>query len=406
MLKKIVEINAANNLSTGTIMLHIAETARESGMEVYTFSKMTRTAKKKNIDNHYLVGTVLENTLHRYFSWITDFQECGSYFGTKKLIKQIDKIKPDIIHMHDLVGWYINIDVLFKYLKEKCIPVVWTFHCCWAYTGRCIYYDYVGCSEWKNGCKKCIQPEGYPTTWFFDHAAWNYKRKKRLFTELDNLTIVTPSKWLQGEVKESFLNKYECIVINNGIDTDVFRPRKNNFRERWNLKHKKIVLGVSSAWGQERKGLKYMLQLSEILDDTYKVVIVGLSNEEKEKIPIQVLGIGRTSNAIELAEIYSEADVFVNPTLEDNFPTTNIEALACGTPVITFDTGGSVEAIDENTGKIVQQKDLEGLKSAIEEICAEKDRYFNACVEKGKKYCKSIKFSQYIELYNKIIEGK
>ena len=401
-MKKIVEINVTHLYSTGRIMFQIAEAARKEGMSVTTFSKKTRTAKKEKIDNHYLVGSVIENTLHRYFSWYTDFQDCGTYFGTRKLIRQLKKIQPDIIHLHDVVGWYINISLLFKYLKKANIPVVWTFHDCWAYTGRCIYYDYVKCEKWMNGCNGCIQLDGYPSTKLFDHASWNYKRKKKLFTSLDNMTIVTPSEWLKKETKKSFLKKYPCIVINNGIDTSIFKPRKSNFREQYGLEEKKIVLGVASNWGQIRKGYKYMLYLADNLDEDYKVVIVGLDENEVDCIPDNIVSINKTSDDKKLAEIYSAADVFVNPTLEDNYPTTNMEAIACGTPIVTFETGGSVETVTEYSGMVVPQKDVEKLKNAVEYVAENEEKYFQRCVEMGKTFDKKLRFKEYIDLFRKI----
>ena len=405
-MKKIVEINAANFFSTGTIMLNIAETARKEGYEVTTFSKNTRTAQKKTIKNHKLIGTVFENTLHRYFSWYTDYQDCGSYFGTKKLIRELEQISPDIIHLHDVVGWYINIGVLFKYLKKKDIPVVWTFHCCWAYTGRCIYYDYVKCEKWQKECYHCTQLEGYPESKIFDHSRWNFRRKKRLFTDLQNLTIVTPSHWLKNEVEKSFLKDKKCIVINNGIDREIFRPRKSDFRKKHNLEAKKIILGVSAYWTQPRKGLKYLKELSEMVGDEYKVVVVGVRTNEQVEISEKMIVLPPTSNAIELAEIYTAADVFVNPTLEDNFPTTNIEAISCGTPIVTFDTGGSIEVVTEKTGMIVPQKDMEKLKKAVEQVASFKEKYIEGCIEMSKLYNKDEKFKEYIELYNNIIKDK
>ena len=406
MSLKVVEINAAHMLSTGTIMLQIAEKARNEGIEVTTFSKETRTAKKVHIDHHYLVGSVWENTLNRYIAWYTDFQDVGSYFGTKKLVKQLKEIKPDVIHLHDIVGWYINIKVLFNYLKKAGIPIVWTFHDCWAYTGRCIYYSNVGCDAWKSGCKKCIQKDGYPTTKIFDRASWNFKRKKKLFTGIDNVTIVTPSEWLKNETKQSFLKDYPCVVINNGVERKIFKPTDSEFRKKYNLENKKIVLGVCSAWEQERKGINYMFDLSQKLDSSYQVVLVGVKPDENYTVPDNIIGIEKTANAKEIAQIYTAADVFVNPTLEDNFPMTHIEALACGTPIVTFDTGGAVETVNENTGIVVPQRDKEKLLAAVKEVCNSDKDYKTLCLEESKKYDKEDLYKKYIELYRSVAKNK
>ena len=265
---KIVEINAANFLSTGNIMMDIASTAREHGDEVYTFSKYTKTAinyaKSKKQINHFFIGNRISNTLHRYFSWLTDYQDVGNYFSTKQLIKRIKKISPDLIHLHDLVGWYINIGVFFKALKKMNIPILWTMHCCWAYTGRCIYYEVNKCYNWKNGCGSCKHLDEYPFSWFFDHSRWNFNRKKTLFTGIKNMVIVTPSKWLQQDVSNSFLKEYNCLVINNGINLNLFKPTFGNAAAKYGIDiSKKIVLFVASAWEQKRKGLKYVFELAK-----------------------------------------------------------------------------------------------------------------------------------------------
>ncbi len=332
------------------------------------------------------IGTKLDYQVHGLYTRLTDKCGFGSKYATKELLKEIDKFNPDIVHLHILHSYFINIEYLFKYLKEKDIQVVWTFHDCWAFTGHCCYFDLVNCEKWKTGCHECQMKWDHPSSWLIDNSKNNWIRKKELLCGLDKLTIVTPSKWLASLVKESFLNKCRVEVINNGINIENFKPTEGEVHKKYSIEGKKIVLGVSSSW-VESKGLEDFKSLAEMLSDEYKVVLVGLNKKQIDGLPHNVIGIERTDSVRELAELYTAAHVFVNPTYVDNYPTTNLEALACGTPVITYDTGGSVEAVLESgVGAIVKKGDIEGLANAIMQIhknpsmeplfeCNEKDNY-------------------------------
>jgi glycosyltransferase involved in cell wall biosynthesis len=277
---------------------------------------------------------------------------------------------------------------------------VWTLHDCWAFTGHCSYFDYVNCDKWGTGCFNCQQKHGYPKSILFDNSKRNYLKKKAAFIGVKDMTIVTPSQWLADLVKQSFLKEYEVKVINNGIDTSVFKPKDSDFKERNNLQDKKIILGVASVWSA-RKGLKDFIKLASEIKENYSIVLVGLDDKNKD-LPNNIVAIGKTNNVQELAEIYSAADVFVNTTYEDNFPTVNLEALACGTPVITYKTGGSVEAVTESCGLIVEQGNITTLKESIENIC--ENNLFNseACVERSKNYNKTDRFKEYLQLYKNL----
>ena len=349
--------------------------------------------------NSIKIGFAFDNYYHVFKTRVFDKHGFGSVNATKKFIEEVKKYDPDIIHLHNIHGYYINIEILFNYLKEANKPVIWTLHDCWPFTGHCSYFDYVACEKWKYGCSNCEQKGQYPSSKLRDNSEWNYENKKRLFTSVKNMTIITPSKWLSNLVKKSFLGKYPVEVINNGIDLDVFKPTESDFRKKYNLSDKFIILGVASVWG-ERKGLKYFIELSEKLSDEYKIVIVGVDEKQKKSIPKDIISICRTNNAKELAEIYTSSDVFVNPTLEDNFPTTNLEALACGTPVITFNTGGSIECINKNTGKIVEKDDINGLVKAIKNLKVDRLE----CINKARLFFnKNKKFEEYISLYGGVI---
>ena len=398
---KILQINSVCGVgSTGRIAIDLYKVLEEQGHECKI--AYGRGTAPEGIDS-IKIGSNLDNYTHVFKTRVFDKHGFGSVNATKKFIEEVKEYDPDIIHLHNIHGYYINIEILFNYLKEANKPVVWTLHDCWAFTGHCAYFDYAGCDKWKSGCKKCPQKQGYPASNILDNSKFNYENKKELFTSVKNMTIVTPSKWLANLVKESFLGKYPVEVINNGIDLSVFKPTESNFKERYNLHNKFVVLGVASVW-EERKGLKYFIELSKELSDDYKVVIVGVNEKQKKQLPENIIAITRTNNVKELVEIYTSADVFVNPTLEDNFPTTNLEAIACGTPVITFNTGGSAESIDNFIGIITKDKSV---KSLITDIDYSRSKISTNGFEFLKidkvKYDKKIKFIEYINLYKNSI---
>lgn len=394
---KILQINSVCGVgSTGRIATDLYKVLEDQGHKCKI--AYGRGTAPEGIDS-IKIGSNLDNYAHVFKTRVFDKHGFGSVSATKKFIEEVKEYNPDIIHLHNIHGYYINIEILFNYLKEANKPVVWTLHDCWAFTGHCSHFDYVGCDKWKTECSNCIQKNEYPSSKVIDNSKLNYEKKKELFTSVKNMTIVTPSKWLANLVKESFLGKYQVEVINNGIDLEVFKPTESNFREKYNLQDKFIVLGVASVW-TERKGIKYFIELSEQLSDDYKIVVVGVTEKQKKELPNNILAITRTNNVKELAQIYTVADVFVNPTLEDNFPTTNLEALACGTQVITFNTGGSVESIDNENGIVVYEKDLNGLKKAILKI---NNNIYKLNYEiKAEIYNKVDRYKNYIELYHKL----
>ncbi len=386
-------------------MLNIANTSRKKGHIAYTASKYMKCRRNDKPPFHIYIGNTIANNIHRYLSLITDLQECGSIIPTLLFIRKIKKIDPDIIHLHDILGQFLNLDILFAYLKKSNKPVVWTFHDCWAITGRCIYFDAIGCNRWKTGCGNCPQIKYAPGTWFFDLSAWNFKRKKKLFTSLNNLTIVTPSKWLKDLVYESFLGSYNTIVINNGINLDIFKPTTGDFYQKIRNLNKKIVLGVASSWSP-RKGLDVFLQMDKELPDDFSIVLVGI---DASRLPNtkRITPIKLTKNPQELAEIYSAATVFANPTTEDNFPTVNLESLACGTPIVTYQTGGSPESIDENTGLVVEKNNVAQFISAVIEVANnDKDFYQSNCLKRSQNYDMNAKFNEYVNLYEQIYASK
>lgn len=279
---------------------------------------------------------------------------------TRRLLAKLDEIDPDFVHLHLLLGYYINVEMLFKWLAGHRCEVVWTLHDCWAFTGHCIHFTYAKCSQWRGGCAAsapCPQKKAYPETYFGGDRSvrWCHERKKSLFTMLppERMSLIAPSCWLADLARLSFLGKYGIEVVHNPVNTDVFKPTPSDFREQYDIGDRFMVLGVASKWS-EKKGLSEFYQLWKKLDEKkFAVVLVGLSKAQLKSLPDGIVGLTRTESIKELAAIYSAADVFFNPTLEDNFPTVNLEAEACGTPVVTYDTGGCRETIHLPSSKVV-----------------------------------------------------
>ena len=398
----VVQINGGANGSTGKIMMGIAEVARMQGHEVMCAAPITKTNRDDGKDcGYYRIGTFNIRRLNVALSRITGFNGCFAWLETYELLKKIDEFKPDIIHLHNLHDSYINLPMLFSYIKKHNVPTVWTLHDCWAFTGQCPHFTIVKCDRWKTGCHNCSQYKQYPVS-IYDNTKRMWKLKKKWFTGVENLTIVTPSKWLAGLVAESYLKDYPVEVINNGIDLQVFKPTPSNFRERYGITAEKyIVLGVAFGWGY-RKGLDCFVEMAEKLDDRYQIVLVGTDEKVDKLLPANIISIHRTQNQRELAEIYSAADVFVNPTREEVLGMVNIEALACGTPVITFRTGGSPEIIDETCGCAVDCDDVVAVENAIRAVCKNGKFKEIDCRQKALNYGNNYCFQDYLKLYQTI----
>lgn len=395
----------ANKGSVGRIAEQIGETVIQNKWTSYvTYARKSNPSQSKVVK----IGSKFDVYWHGLETRIFDNHCFSSRIATKKLIKQIKEIKPDIIHLHHLHGYFINIEVLFKFLKESNIPVVWTFHDCWSFTGHCAYFDFVGCDKWKTGCFECEQKNEYPKSLIFDRSKKNFFEKKRIFNSIDNMVLVPVSNWLSDKVKESFLKKFHCQVIHNGIDLETFYVKKsrNLINDKYNLNNRFIILGVASTWDR-RKGLEEFIKLNEQIDlDLFVIVLVGLTKEQLTKMPRSIVGIQRTENVAQLADLYSAADVFVNPTFEDTFPTTNLEALACGTPIITYETGGSVESVMHNTGIVVKKGDVSGILNSIEYIKVKGKKFYEDNCRKSavSNFDKNVKFKEYFKLYNEILK--
>lgn len=398
-VNKVLFINSVNYGSTGTIMLQIAHTASDNGYEAFISYPPSRSNYNKKISNNILIGNRIERNIHLKLGYLTGMHGDYSTIGTKKLLKRISKINPDIIHLHNLHNCFINLELLFDYIKNQKISVVWTLHDCWAFTGQCPHYTMAKCEKWKTECNNCPLYRQYPAA-RIDKTKEKFYLKKKWFTGVDNLTLVTPSVWLKKQVELSFLSEYPVVVINNGIDLSIFKHTASDFREKYDLKDKIILLGVANPWSA-KKGLNVFVELSKLIDEKYKIVLVGLSEKQIEDLPENILGLPKTNNQTELAKIYSAADYFINPSVEETMGLVTVEALACGTPVIVSNSTAVPEVVTEDCGVILNENQIDEYISAITNT--DKDFSSSDCVKQAKKYDKKIKYEEYMTLYKRVI---
>jgi len=379
MSMRVLAINTVcGSGSTGRITCQIADVVVQNGGEAAVAYGRNYYEKGCTVPT-YRIGSKIGIYTHVALSRITDRQGFFSKRATRKLVTYIEKFNPDVIHLHNIHGYYLHLPTLFNFLAVYDKPVVWTLHDCWAFTGHCAHFDFIGCDKWKTGCHHCPQKGRYPASYVLDQSKRNWIEKKDLFTSIRDVTIVTPSQWLADLVKESFLQKYPVKVIHNGIDLSVFKPTPSTWKEDHGI-DKPIIMACAGVW-DSRKGYQDVLKLAVLMPE-YTTVIVGVSKTQIAHLSENIVGIQRTENIQELVNIYSVADVFVNTTYEDTFPTVNLEALACGTGVVTYNTGGSIESIDDNNGAIVNQGDISAVKDIIELASSQwktylKQDYFN-----------------------------
>lgn len=389
-------------------MLQVAERARKKN-DVYTISigwgGFNRYSSQKQNKKHLYVNNFISNALHYKLGTYFGLNGFFSFFATIRMLHFMKKNNVQLIHLHNLHNFCFNLPLLFHFIKRHHIPVIWTLHDCWSFTGRCPHFVMAKCDKWVNGCHHCPYPKNfYPQSYYLDTTHMMWKLKKKWFTGVTNMTIVTPSEWLASLVRQSFLGGYSVKVINNGIDLNVFKPTESDFRNRHELIGKNVVLGVAFGW-DKRKGIDVFIELSKRLPENYQIVLVGTSDRVDAMLPANVISIHQTQSQIELVNIYSAANVFVNPTREENFPTVNMEALACGTPVVTFKTGGSPEILDNTCGSVVPCDDIDAMEMEIRRICEEKPFSIDACVAHSQKFDKNARFQEYVNLY-KELEGR
>jgi len=391
-----------NTGSTGRMAESLGILALQQGWESFiAFGRFPRTSKSNLIQIESNWGIFLHGLQTRFF----DRHCLGSKQATRKLIAQIKAIKPDIIHLHHLHGYYINIEVLFNFLAKASIPVVWTFHDCWSITGHCAHFDFIGCNKWMTECNHCPQTKEYPASFLIDRSRKNYRLKKELFTSVLSMRVVTVSNWLDGIVHNSFMRDIPRHVIYNGIDIDLFKNENYcNVKEKLEIVNRFMILGVSSPWGK-RKGLNDFIELSKIIGKDDIIVLVGLDDAQIKDLPFNIIGITRTENQEQLKDLYATADVFLNLSVEETFGLTTAEALACGTPAVVYNATACPEVIDSETGIIVSKNDFKGLLDAIDTIKKKGKEYYSVkCRTRAvKNFNKNDRLQEYIDLYEKIM---
>lgn len=407
-MKTLLQINPVLRVSTSTgrIMQEIGELAMQNGWQSYIAYSRGRDGIKPCSSKLVPVGGKWSVAWHGVETRLFDRHGLASSQATRQFIRQIEQIQPDVIHIHNIHGYFLNYRILFDYLSKCNIPVVWTVHDCWLYTGHCYYYSYVNCNRWQDGCAQCPQRREFPASLWVDRSRKNYLDKKEAFTSMpqDRLVIVPVSDWIRSEMQKSFFCGYNFRVIHNGINTEVFRVYDaQEVREKYGLGDRHVLLGVASIWSRE-KGLDDFIQMAALLKKEELIVLVGIKPEERKRLPENIIGIARTENIQQLAGLYSMADAFINPTWQDNYPTVNMEAIACGTPVVTYRTGGSVEAVTDETGFVVEQGNYKGLLEAARTIRQRGKSYYQGrCREYAlKHFKKEDRYSDYIHLYDEL----
>jgi len=401
---KVLQIDiACNVLSTGRIVEGIGkEVLRQGGESYIAFGRYAMPSKSISIK----IGNEISIASHLLLTRIFDMHGLGSKYATDKFLQRVDQIRPDIIHLHDIHGYYLNYPVLFSYIRERKIPVVWTQHSCWAFTGHCAYFDKINCSKWTTLCHHCELKKDYPRSWLIDRSKTNYLTKKKIFSSVESMRIISVSKWMESLVKKSFLNKYPIKTIYNGIDVVAFRPRQNNIKKRYGIENKFLILGIAAQW-TERKGFYDFIELSRNLDNAqFAILMVGLDKKRFRELPDGIIGVKKTNCIDELAEFYSAADLFFNPTWEDTFPTTNLESLACGTPVLTYDTGGSPEAVTDDTGFVIKKGDIHSALNIITRVKeVGKQNYLRRCRSRAvSSFSQEDRYREYLTLYKESLE--
>ena len=379
-------------------MTGISKAAEARGYTVYNAYPWSRNCRPREKNDIVICGSLL-NRVNQKLAYITGLNGCFAVARTARFLSRLDIIKPDILHFHNLHNSYLNLPMLFRYVKKRGVRVIWTLHDCWSMTGHCPFFTFAGCDRWKTGCGSCPQLPVYPAA-LIDRTRYMWNKKKKWFTGVPDLTIVTPSLWLSGLVRQSFLSCYPVKVINNGIDVGVFRPTASGFREEHGISPDDfMLLGVAFDWSVY-KGLDVFAELAKRLPGKFRIVLVGIDEKAESALPKGVVCVRRTADRDELAGIYSAADLFVNPTREDNFPTVNIEALSCGTPVVTFDTNGSPEIIDETCGSVVPYGDTDAMEKEIRRLAEEKPYSRESCVRRAGLFRRDECFEKYAELYD------
>lgn len=398
---KVLQINTVYGVgSTGKIARQIHDECVKHKIQCKTAYRYVE-RQGTVYDDTMVISSWLDCHIHNRIVKYSLLQGHFSKIRTFLFLERVKKYCPDVIHLHNLHGNYIHLGMLLRFIKKNKVSVVWTLHDCWTFTGQCPYFSLDKCEQWKEGCQSCSRYRLMKKN--VEHM---YQWKKKQFTGIEKMTLVTPSIWLSDLVKQSFLKDYQVKVINNGINLEIFQPTLSDFRKRQNiLTHQSLILGVAFDW-EIRKGLDVFIELARRLDpEQYKIVLVGTDDNVDRQLPESIISIHKTKDQQDLAGIYTAADVFVNTTREDNYPTVNMEAIACGTPVLTFETGGSPEILDATCGTVVKCDDIDAMEREIVRICNEKPYSLQSCVNRARTFDMNERFKEYIDLYKQICKG-
>lgn len=415
----LLQINTGITGSTGRIAQQIGELAIANGWD----SWIACSGREKSVESqsHLIrIGSSFDSSIHALFTRLFDRHGLHSTMGTKRLVRKIKEIKPDIIHLHNIHGYYLNIPILFQYLAEANVPVVWTLHDCWAFTGHCVHFTDVDCFKWEvqegkelqDYCNHCPKKRGYPSSFFVDRSGSNYFIKKQAFTGVKDMTLVPVSYWLGTVVKRSFLGCYPVRVIQNGIDINIFYPRPESgtsIREKYQIKGQFIILGVAKGWSED-VGYNEFIRLRSVLDDQYSIVMVGLTDKQISSLPPGIVGITHVWGGDELAKLYSTADVFFNGSYQETFGLVTAEAMACGTPVIVYNSTACPEIVDNERGRIIPVGGFKELVDAIYSLtCMTENKKLdmaNECANYVRAHLdKNLKYLEYIQSYNSLVRN-
>lgn len=396
---RILQINSVCGVTgTGRIVADLYDAAIAHGHECMIAYGEHKYQNNPGSMQTLEIGCLFDCQKHALLTRLWDMQGFGSRKATQRFLEKVDAYQPDVIHLHNLHGYYMNIELLFQYLKQRKIRVIWTLHDCWPFTGHCVHFQNVGCERWKEGCHDCPQTRQYPSSLWRDRSYKNYLEKREIFTGVEDMTLLLPSRWMEERVCQSFLQHYKMQVVYNGIDLDIYKPEPSSFRQKYGLENQYIVLGVANVW-VERKGLATFLELAKTLGKEYSIVLVGLNAEQIAQMPQGILGLPRTDNALQLAQIYTAADVFVNPSREETFGLTVAEAMACGTWPIVYAGTACAEVVEQGAGQVVDG-DIRELREAIQ---AHRDQ---GTIENMEAYAKVFSKERFGEEILAIYEGK
>lgn len=401
-MPRLLIINVALNWgSTGKIVEGIGSLAKSQGWDVYVAHGARY--KNKSCLEAIQVSSRAEELVHYVESTFFDAQGLGSRCATKRFLRELDKITPDVVHIHNIHGCFLNYPLLFSYLHDKQIPIVWTLHDCWAMTGHCVHFERTHCEKWQTMCEKCPQKKDFPTSYLLDRSKRNYALKKQLLTSLDRMRITTVSAWLKGVAEQSYLNKFPIDVVPNGIDTSRFVHTDTDIKKRFQIESKILLLAVASGF-EERKGIFDYVALSKILTDKYQLMLVGVNDKDRKVLPNNVIAVSRANGSEELAAFYSAADVLLSLSYEETFGLTILEAMACGTPAVVYDNTAQPELITPKTGFVVESGNVEKVKEAIGVVCSKgREYYAAACRNYALKYDEMRSYQKYLELYKTIM---